>query len=129
MEAKTIVLIAIIGVIVLVGGVYWAENTQQYVWNFLRPFENAAESLAVWSTLIVLLMSAVLFAISIKAYAKNPSGRFLLVTLAFGLFCVKFLLKFLDFYYSPGHFFSQASQNVFDFFVLLAMVASLLKKG
>ena len=128
MEAKTLAILAIIGVILLVGGVMLAENTHTPVWDLVRPVQGVSESLTMLTTIIVLLLSAGMFVISLKAYAKNSSPRFLLITLAFGLFTAKFLIKLIDFFYSPGLFFSPASQNVFDLFVLVALFASLLKK-
>ncbi len=113
----------------MVSAIFWAENAQTSIWDPLRPLEQASESLNIVSTVIVLLLSLGLFAISLKAYGKNNSNRFLLLSLAFGIMFAKFLIKLLDFFYSPGYFFSQAAQNVFDFFVLIALFASLIKKG
>lgn len=129
MNAKTIAILSILGVILLVGAIFWAENSQNWAWNSLRPLENISESIALASTAIVLLLSLGVFVISLKAYQKNSSNRFMLISLAFGIMFVKYLIKLLDFYYSPGLFFSQATQNVFDFFVLIALFASLFQKG
>ncbi|MBU0636464.1 hypothetical protein KKE06_05550 [Candidatus Micrarchaeota archaeon] len=129
MQAKILAILSIIGIIVLVGIVFWAENAQIYLWNSLRPLEQVSEGLNIISTVVVLLLSLGLFAISLKAYGKNNSNRFLLLSLAFGIMFAKFLIKLLDFFYSPGYFFSQAAQNVFDFFVLIALFSSLINKG
>lgn len=128
MEAKTVAILAILGVIVLVGGIILSDSTELNLWNAIRPVEGFSESLALLTTVVVLLLSIGMFVVSLKAYGKNSTPRFLLLTLAFGLFAAKFLIKLIDFFYSPGLFFSSASQNVFDFFVLVALFASLLKK-
>ncbi|MFH0954702.1 MAG: hypothetical protein V1777_01205 [Candidatus Micrarchaeota archaeon] len=128
MESKTIAVLAILGVIVIVGGIMVSESTNSQPWNVFRPVENFSVSLAMITTILVLVLSAGMFVVSLKAYAKNNTSRFLLLTLAFGLFAAKFLIKLIDFFYSPGNFFSQASENVFDLFVLVALFASLLKK-
>lgn len=129
MEAKTLTILSIIVIVAVIIGTVWAESVDIQVWNSLRPLEQASETMNFVSTITVLLLSAGLFAISLKAFQKNNSNRFLLLSLAFGIMFVKFLIKILDFFYSPGYFFSQAAQNVFDFLVLIALFASLIKKG
>lgn len=129
MKAKTIALGFIIGIIVLLLLVLLGEGSQLYIWNSLRPFESVSESMNTVTTMAVLLLSLGLFYISLRAHDKKPTNQFLLLSIAFGIFSLKFLIQTIDIFYSPGYFFSPAAKNVFDFFVLAALFASLIKKG
>ncbi len=115
-------------IVILLLLVIWGEGSQLYVWNSLRPFENASESINTITTIAVLVLSLGLFYIALRAYDKKPINQFLLLSIAFGVFALKFLVQSIDIFYSPGNFFSPAAKNVFDFFVLAALFASLIKK-
>ena len=129
LKAKAIALGFVALIIILLLLVILGEGSQLYVWNSLRPFENASESLNTFTTLVVLVLSLGLFYISLRAHDKKPTSQFLLLSIAFGIFALKFLIQSIDIFYSPGYFFSPAAKNVFDFFVLAALFASLIKKG
>lgn len=117
------------GIVVLIALIMWFEGSQVYVWDSLRPFENISESLNTITTIVLLMLSLALFYISLRAFDKKTSPQFLLLTVAFGLFALKFLVQAIDIFYSPGNFFSPAAKNIFDFLVLAALFASLIKKG
>lgn len=129
MKAKTLAIGFIAGILVLLLLIVWSQGTQIYLWNSLRPFENISESLNTITTIVLLLLSLGLFYIALRAYNKKQTPQFLLLSVAFGIFALKFLVQTIDIFYSPGYFFSPAAKNVFDFFVLVALFASLVKKG
>jgi len=118
----------VFALLVLVLGVWWAEDSQNPIWESLRPVESAAESLELATSIIVFLLSVGMLVIASMAYQRNPNPKFFFLVLAFGIFVAKFAVKILDHFYSPGAFFSQASQNVFDLFVLGALFLAVLKK-
>ncbi|MDO8625737.1 MAG: hypothetical protein Q7R47_06655 [Candidatus Diapherotrites archaeon] len=128
MKASHIVVATAVVLVVLVGLIFWAENTQAPFWNSLRPLEGLAESLNLWTTIIVFLLALGMLYISAGAYQKNHSKRFLFLVLAFGIMTAKFAVKLIDHFYSPGEFFSSASQNVFDLFVLAALFWAIIRK-
>jgi len=128
LKASTILLLSVAALIVLWGAVFWAENTQNPLWNSLRPLESVAESLKWVTTGVVFLLAAGMLFVSAKAFEKNRSNRFLFLTLAFGIIFAKFGIKLVDAVYSPGDFFSSAAQNVFDLFVLIALFLAIMRK-
>jgi magnesium-transporting ATPase (P-type) len=128
LRARTLISGFVIGIAILVLLVVWAAGSQLYIWDSLRPFEDASASLNTVTTVVVLLLSLGLCFISFRAYEKKPTSQFLLLSAAFGIFFLKFLIQTIDIFYSPGNFFSPAAKNVFDFFVMAALFASLLKR-
>jgi hypothetical protein len=67
----------------------------------------------------------VLCFIAVKAYFKNKSRRLLLIGGAFFLFAVKWFLKILDLFVSPGWFLPDASENVFELLILALLFVAL----
>lgn len=103
-----------------------AQQTQ--VWDFLRPLVSAAEDYDLYIKAIVLLLSLGFLAISLMAYLRTKSRRFLFVTAAFGLFSLKWLLKIVDLAISPGYFFSDPVENVFELLIFVSLFLALFKK-
>jgi hypothetical protein len=128
LKASHIIAATALALVVLMGLIFWAENTQAPFWNSLRPIEGLAESLKLGTTVVVFLLAVAMLFLASAAYQKNPSKRFLFLTLAFGIMTAKFAIKLIDLFYSPGEFFSSASQNVFDLFVLAALFLAVLRK-
>jgi hypothetical protein len=100
-----------------------------YPWDFLRPLSDLALELNFFTSFLVMFFSIAMFSIAFLAFYKKKSKRLLLVLTAFFFFAVKWVLKVLDFYVSPGHFLSDASENVFELIILaLLFVAIFYKK-
>lgn len=101
-------------------------------WDFLRPLTEMAYSFDSITRFLVLIFALVLCFIALKAYFKNKSRRLLLIGGAFFLFAVKWFLKVLDLFLSPGTFLPDASENVFELFILGFLFVALFfmpKKG
>ena len=82
-----------------------------------------------WITrFLVLLLSLAIFAIAFKAYRKTGSERLKYVLIAFALFAVKWAIKVVDVFVSPGRFFNDASENVFELLILGALFMALFRK-
>ncbi len=128
LKASWVILATALALVILMSIIFWAENTQNPLWNSLRPLETMAESLKLATNVIVFLLAAGMLIVASLAYQKNPSTRFLFLVLAFGIIVAKFALKIIDVYYSPGEFFSSATQNVFDLFVLGALFLAIVRK-
>jgi hypothetical protein len=114
----------LINLIALIPGVL----AQNYPWDYLRHLSTMAVSYDLYTRLIVLILTLVLTAISTMAYLKAKSQRLMFVSIAFGLFTIKWLLKVLDLFISPGNFFNDASQNVFELFILASLFYALFMK-
>lgn len=97
-------------------------------WDFLRPLTDVAYSFDSITKFLVFIFSLVLFFIAVKAYFKTKSRRFLLIGGAFSLFALKWLLKMLDLFLSPGTFLPDASENVFELFILVLLFVALFFK-
>ena len=97
----------------------------EYFWDFLRPELELAEAFELQIKLLVLILSLAIFGISVLAYSKSKSKRILLVSLAFLLFALKWAVKIVDIYYSPGKFLSDAAENVFELGILLSLLIAL----
>ncbi len=98
------------------------------IWDPLRIFDQYAVSFDTYITPLVLVVSLILLAVSIRAYQKNSTKRFLLITIAFAFFAAKWLLRLLDLFISPGNFFSIAAQDVFELMILFALFFALFQK-
>lgn len=110
---------------VLLIGLVFAESKP---WDFLRPIDSAAESFGAVTTWIVFLLSAGLMVIALLAYRKKHSRRYALIALAFVFFFLKWLLKVVDIYFSPGHFFSWAAESVFELVIFASLFLALFKR-
>ncbi|HLD59116.1 MAG TPA: hypothetical protein VI977_05815 [archaeon] len=97
-------------------------------WDFLRPLDQLALNLVYPITAIVFVVSVVLFAIAISAYLKKRSQKLLLISAAFFIFMVKWLLQAIDLFVSPGFFFSVPSQGVVELVIMLLILAAIVKK-
>tara|TARA_Y100000310_G_scaffold242925_1_gene247189 strand:- start:456 stop:851 length:396 start_codon:yes stop_codon:yes gene_type:complete len=101
---------------------------QDYLWDSLRPVSQFAVDIDVPIKMIVFLLSLAIFFISALAYKKSQSKRILLVTIAFLFFALKWLVKLLDIFYSPGEFLSDSSENVFELIILVSLLIALFYK-
>ncbi len=105
---------------------------QQAPWDFLRPLTDFAYSVDSITRFLVFIFSLALFFISVKAYFKSKSKRFLFISGAFFLFAVKWFLKIADLFFSPGYFLADASENIFELLILVFLFTALFfkpKKG
>ena len=100
----------------------------EYAWDVLRPLSDVAISIDFLTRLIVLALSLAIFLVSYKAYKRVQDRKFLFITIAFGLFTLKWLLKALDLFISPGIFFNDSSENVFELLILASLFYALFKK-
>ncbi len=98
------------------------------VWDPLRNLDFLAVYFDNYLKPIVLIISIILFVISVLAYNKNKSKRFLFVSIAFLFFAAKWLLKTLDVFVSPGTFFSFAAQDIFELVILFSLFIALFWK-
>ena len=98
-----------------------------YFWDFLRPITEAASQLDPYIKILVFLLALGIFAISHLAYRKNKSKRLFFVSIAFGLFAVKWLIKLVDIFISPGLFLADSSENVFELLILLSLFIALFR--
>lgn len=99
----------------------------QHPWDYLRPLAEFAYRHDYALRPIVLIFSLAMLALALLAYRKNPTKRFALVALAFLFFSIKWALKVLDLFVSPGYFFSDASENVFELIILACLLLALFK--
>ena len=97
-------------------------------WDILRPITNQAIAFDFFTSIIVFVLSIALFAISILAYRRTKSRRFVFVTIAFSLFAVKSALNMIDLFVSPGYFFHKAANNIFELGILVSLFLAIFKK-
>ncbi len=97
-------------------------------WDFLRLITQYAVEIDFATRVIVFLLSLGILAVAILAYKRNKSNRLMFVLFAFLLFGIKWALKVIDMYISPGEFFHRAAENVFEFFILLSLFMALFRK-
>ena len=97
-------------------------------WDILRPITNQAVAFDFFTSIIVFVLSIALFAISILAYRRTRSRRFVFVTIAFFLFAAKCSLNIVDLFVSPGYFFHKAANNIFELGILVALFLAIFKK-
>jgi len=98
------------------------------MWDFLRPLDQFAVSISGPIEIVVFVISVFIFAISLMAYFKAKSRRLLFVSAAFFLFMVKWLLQTVDFFVSPGLFFSVPSQGIVELVIMLLLLIAMVKK-
>lgn len=97
-------------------------------WDFLRPLDQLAVSLAGPIEIIVFVVSVVIFGIALLAYFRTKSRKLLFVTVAFFIFMVKWLLQVIDLFVSPGFFFSVPSQGIVELAIMLLLLIALFRK-
>ncbi|MCD6247449.1 MAG: hypothetical protein J7J87_03410 [Candidatus Diapherotrites archaeon] len=99
----------------------------QYPWDYLRPLAELASRYDFILRPIVLFFSLSMLLLSLLAYRKKKTKRFALIALAFFFFSVKWALKVLDLFVSPGYFFSDASENVFELIIFVCLLLALFR--
>lgn len=97
-------------------------------WDILRPVTNQAIAFDFVTTIIIFAFSVALFAVSVLAYRRTKSRRFLFVTLAFFLFVAKWTLNVADLFISPGYFFHRAANNIFELGILVCLFLAIFRK-
>ena len=98
-----------------------------YFWDFLRPLTEAASQFDPYIKILVFLLALGLFTISYLAYGKNKSKRLLFVSIAFALFAIKWFIKLVDIFISPGSFLADSSENVFELLILASLFIALFR--
>lgn len=101
---------------------------QAQPWDFLRPLNNAAEALNEFTTWVVFLLSVTLTVIAVLAYRKKQSKRYAFIAFAFVFFSLKWLLKVIDLYLSPGHFFNWAGGTIVELVIFACLFIALFKR-
>lgn len=99
----------------------------QYPWDYLRPLAELASRYDFVLRPIVLLFSLSMLTLSLLAYRKKKTKRFAFIALAFLFFSIKWVLKVLDLFVSPGYFFSDASENVFELIIFVCLLLALFR--
>ncbi|MBI4210872.1 MAG: hypothetical protein HY544_05195 [Candidatus Diapherotrites archaeon] len=95
------------------------------LWEGLRPVTGFAKDFELPIKGVVMVCSLAVFIISMLAYRKSGSRRILLVSVAFGLLALKWLVKITDVMYSPGYFLSDASDAVFELLVIASLLVAI----
>ncbi len=112
----------LIPILILFSGNVFAEN---YAWDALRPVTDIAKEVDLPVKIIVFLLALSIFVISFLAYQKSKSKRILLVTIAFALFSLKWFVKLIDLFYSPGNFLTDSSENIFELGIMVSLLVAL----
>ncbi len=102
-----------------------AAFAETRLWEPLRPATQLAQEMDFPVKVIVFLLALCIFGVSLLAFSKSKSKRILLVSFAFLLFALKWLVKIIDLVYSPGSFLSDASENIFELGILLSLLVAL----
>ena len=99
--------------------------------EWLEPFRvlsNAVIPFDGITRVIVLFITLGLFALAFKAFQRNSTPRLKWVAFAFFLFAFKWALKVLDLFVSPGTFFAETSENVFELLILASLFVAIFSK-
>ena len=112
---------------------FFSKFLLQYVapnqpWDPLRVLIKFSENIDIITRMIVFALTIAILVISFLAYQKNKSQRLFFVTLAFAFFAIKWALKVIDLFVSPGNFFSDPAENVAELFILAALFLAIFKK-
>ena len=99
-----------------------------YFWDFLRPVTDAAVAADPLIKILVFLLALGMLALSYSAYKKTNSKKFLFIALAFLFFALKWAIKVLDTIFSPGSFFSDSSENVFELLIFASLFLAIFRK-
>jgi len=102
--------------------------TLQHPWDLLRPVADFAVAIDKFLRPIVFILSVFLFVLSFFAYHRKKTRRMAFVSLAFLLFSIKWAIKVLDLFLSPGYFFSDASENVFELLIFSSLIIALFEQ-
>ena len=97
-------------------------------WDFLREpaiWVGVIEPITLWGLLVV---SAILFGISLLALKRKNSSKLKYVAGAFGLFFIKSLFMVVDVYFSPGEFMNNAIVGFFDLLIMVGFFIALFRK-
>ncbi|MBN2067083.1 MAG: hypothetical protein JW744_01300 [Candidatus Diapherotrites archaeon] len=97
-------------------------------WDFLRPLTQQAIEIDFYTRIIVFVLSAAMFAVSLLAFRKSKSRKLMFVSIAFFLFALKWAFKIADLFISPGEFFHRAAENLVELLILASLFIAIFKK-
>ena len=98
------------------------------IWDPLWDVTQQAIAIDFITRAIVLVLSLAITVIALLAFKRSKSGKFLFVSIAFILFTVKWALKVVDLFFSPGEFFNRAAENIFELLIIAALFIAIFKK-
>jgi len=101
---------------------------QSQLWDFLRPVSDFAVRADPVVKLIVFLCALAMFFLSALAYNRKKTKNLLFISLAFLFFALKWGFKILDIFFSPGVFFADSSENVFELLIFASLFLALFRK-
>jgi hypothetical protein len=99
-----------------------------FIWNALRPLAEMAVTYDPAIKGIVFLLALGMLALSVLAYKKTHARNFMFISLAFLFFAVKWGLKVIDVFFSPGTFFTDSSENVFELLIFASLFLAVFRK-
>lgn len=94
----------------------------------LRYISSIAAALDIPMKFLVFVLSLAILVVSLLAFQKSKSNKFIFIAIAFFLFAAKWFLKILDIFLSPGIFLPDSSENVFELCILAALLIGIFKK-
>ncbi|MFH1224338.1 MAG: hypothetical protein V1676_00880 [Candidatus Diapherotrites archaeon] len=100
----------------------------QYPWDFLRPLADAANGFDLYIKLLVFILSLAMLSVALLAMRKKGSARLTFVALAFFFFALKWGIKIIDMYISPGSFLADPAENVFELAILATLFFAIFRK-
>lgn len=103
-------------------------SAEPHIWDSLRPLASFAGEINAPVKFAVFLLASAVFVVSLLAYQKSKSKRMLIVSAAFFFFALKWLVKLVDHFVSPGSFLADSSENVFELIILVSLFTALFYK-
>lgn len=128
MNSTIFKLVSTISLVTFFASLAAAETPVYQMLEPLRAISALAANLDFVTRFVVFIIALALMIIALLAYKKKKSQRLMFIALAFLLFAVKWLLKVLDLYLSPGTFFTDPAENVFELLILTSLFIALFKK-
>ena len=102
----------------LLAPLVWAQSPISAITDPLRTLTNDVAQFDFITRLVVLLVSLALAFVAVRAWKRGSNETLQWIALAFLLFSLKYLLKMLDLFVSPGYFFTDAAENVIELLAL-----------
>lgn len=130
MDEKQIAVIGFIALIVVSGiavyGAYAVKTTPGYDAGLLKDFFSWFDKFVLG---IDVVLGLFLFVVSLKAYGKVKTAKFLFVLMAFALFALMLLAEVGDKYIIPGEFvYYEPVRHFFELGILLLLFVAIFRR-
>ena len=129
MSEKTLIAIVFAAIILIAFAVSYVVTTEKTTQGYTAgPLKLFLISIDKFTIALTIILGVAILAISVKAFQKIQTAKFLFIMLAFALFVFEWLLKLIDRYYIPGQLLFDPVENLIEMAIITFLALGIFRK-